>query len=68
MTVTRQAYLLNLFNKQIAVARDDTWGYGPPEGYPATIYDPQEQYNDDYGKVTGRQEPFQFRAALKVSF
>ncbi|HTO87139.1 MAG TPA: carboxypeptidase regulatory-like domain-containing protein [Thermoanaerobaculia bacterium] len=67
--VTLQAYLFNLFNKQIAVSRNDVWSDSQPQGYPATIYDPnQEQTNIEYGKVTVRQEPFQFRAAVKVSF
>ncbi len=69
VTVTLQAYVFNLFNNQIAISRDDVWSRLPPEGYPATIYDPnQQQNNEDYGKVTGRLDPRSFRAALRVSF
>jgi hypothetical protein len=68
-TVTLQAYLFNVFNKQIAVDRDNTWSISPPKGFPATIFDPnQEQTNPESGKVTGRQEPRVFRAAIRVSF
>ena len=42
-TVTLQAYLFNVFNKQIAVDRDNAWRPRPPEGYPATIYDPNQE-------------------------
>ncbi len=67
--VTLQAYLFNVFNQQIAIARDNTWSDFPPENFPATIYDPnQEQTNLEYGKVTNRQDPRVFRAAVKVSF
>ena len=69
MTVTLQAYVFNLFNNQIAISRDDAWSRSPPQGFPATIYDPnQVQNNEDYGKVTGRLDPRSFRAALRVSF
>ena len=68
-TVTLQAYLFNVFNKQIAVDRDNTWSISPPAGFPATIFDPnQEQTNPEYGKITHRQEPRVFRAAVRVSF
>lgn len=68
-TMTLQAYLFNVFNKQIAISRDDSWSTSPPAGYPATIFDPnQEQTNTEYGKVTHRQDPRTFRAAVKVSF
>ena len=69
--VTPQAYLFNLFNKQVAISRDENWStYVHPENFPATIYDPnQEQTNfPDYGKVTGRYAPRSLRAALRVSF
>ncbi len=69
VTVTLQAYLFNVFNQQIAVDRDNSWSISPPAGYPATIYDPnQEQNNPYYGSVTRRQDPRIFRAAVKVSF
>lgn len=45
------------------------WSSSPPEGFPETIYDPnQEQNNEEYGKVTGRSDPRVFRAAVRVSF
>jgi outer membrane receptor protein involved in Fe transport len=69
VTVTAQAYLFNIFSKQIAISRDDAWSISPAEGYPLTIYDPnQERNNAYYGSVTGRSEPRSFRAALRVSF
>lgn len=41
----------------------------PPNGYPATIYDPnQPSDNPEYGKITSRQDPRVFRAAVRVSF
>jgi len=68
-TVTLQAYLFNAFNKQIAVFRNEEWSGMPPEGYPATIYDPdQAQQNDEYGKVLNRSDPRVFRAAVRISF
>ncbi len=69
VTVTLQGYLFNVFNNQIAISRDDVWSANPPDGFPATIYDPnQERNNDEYGKITGRSEPRSFRAAVKISF
>lgn len=69
VTVTLQAYLFHVFNQQIAISRDDVWSSRPPEDFPATIYDPnQEQNNDFYGTITGRSDPRSFRAALRVSF
>ena len=68
-TVTLQAYLFNVFNKQIATSRDDEWSTSPPAGFPETIYDPnQEKNNDYYGSITGRQAPRMLRAAVRVSF
>ena len=68
-TVTLQAYLFNIFDKQIAIAKDEVWSYDPPEGYPLTVYDPnQPQGNPEYGYVTDRSDPRVFRAAVKVSF
>lgn len=68
-TVTLQAYLFNIFNKQIAIFRDENWSIEPPQGYPATIYDPnQTKTNPDYGMVMDRSEPRVFRAAVRVSF
>ncbi|HEY3204327.1 MAG TPA: hypothetical protein VGL03_11770, partial [Thermoanaerobaculia bacterium] len=69
VTVTLQAYLFNLFNNQIATSRETAWTINPPDGYPATLYDPnQAQDNPEYGKVTTRGEPRFFRAAIRVSF
>ena len=69
-TVTLQAYLLDVFNNQIALTRDDDWTTGPTPGYPANIYDPTVPTNnpDLYGKFTSRQAPRSFRAAVRVSF
>ena len=68
-TVTLQAYLFNVFNKQIAISRDEEWSDQQPPDYPASIFDPnQEQNNPEYGKVTGRSDPRVFRAAVRVSF
>jgi hypothetical protein len=68
-TVTLEGYLTNVFNKQIAISRDDVWSNSPPAGYPATIFDPnQQQTNPDYGKITGRSDPRVFRAAVKIGF
>ncbi|MEX0880249.1 MAG: hypothetical protein WEB59_10465 [Thermoanaerobaculia bacterium] len=57
-TVTLQAYLFNVFDKQIATFRNDEWTVSQPAGYPATIHDPnQAQDNVVYGEVTGRSDP-----------
>ena len=62
--MTLQAYLFNVFNKQIAISRDEAWSVSR-RSYPATIFDPnQEQNNDDYGKVMDRSDPRVFRAAV----
>jgi len=69
VTATLQVYLENLFNNQIATSRDEDWSYGPPPGYPTTIYDPnQPQTNPTYGQVTDHYAPRFFRAALRLSF
>jgi hypothetical protein len=68
-TVTLQAAVYDLFNNQIATSRDNDWTTSRPEGYPQTIYDPnQQKKNDQYGKFTSRQTPRFFRAAIRVSF
>ena len=68
-TATLQAALFNVFNKQIAVDKDQSWTTSRPAGYPATIYDPNQQQNNPYyGSVTHRSDPRLFRAAVKVSF
>ena len=69
VTMTLQGYLYNVFNNQIVTSRDQSWTTSPPEGYPATITDPnQERNNPNYGKVTSRSAPRSFRAALRVAF
>lgn len=68
-TVTVQAYVFNLFNNQIATARDDVWSDVAPPDYPASIFDPnQEQSNPEYGKTQARQDPRLVRGSLKISF
>ncbi len=68
-TVTIQAYVYNLFDNQIVTSVDERWTVGPPDGYPATIYDPRQPSNNpEYGKATSRQAPRFFRAAVRVSF
>jgi len=68
-TVTLQAYVYNAFNNQVATTRDNRWTLRPPERYPATIYDPnQPSDNPENGKITSRQDPRLFRAAIRVSF
>jgi hypothetical protein len=68
-TVTLQGYLFNVFDQQIALTSDEVWSNQRPEGYPDSIFDPnQEQTNPEYGKITNRQAPRYFRAALKISF
>lgn len=68
-TATLQATLFNVFNKQIAIDKDQRWSVAPPSGFPETIFDPnQESNNPYYGSVTGRSDPRLFRAAVKVSF
>src|SRR5262249_7222573 len=39
VTVTLQGYLFNVFDKQIAIAKNQEWSLEQPPGYPATIYD-----------------------------
>jgi hypothetical protein len=69
LTTTVQAYVFNLFNNQIATARDTVWSSSPPAGYPKSLFDPnQEKTNPNYGKITSRQEPRVVRFALKLSF
>jgi hypothetical protein len=69
VTVTLQAYVFNLFNNQIATARDERWSKSPPHDFPATIYDPNQiKNNDDYGSVIERAAPRSLRAAVRVSF
>lgn len=67
--MTLNAYVFNVFKNQIAISRDDAWSTSPPEGFPATIYDPnQKQNNVHYGSITGRSDPRSFRAAVRISF
>jgi hypothetical protein len=68
-TVTLQAYLYNLFNNQMRTQQDMRWTIYQPNGYPDTIYDPnQAPNNPNYGLVTARSDPRLFRAAVRVSF
>lgn len=69
VTVTLQAYALNLLNNQIETSEDIYYTWQPPAGYPATIYDstvPPD--NPDYGKVLARQDPRKIRGAVRISF
>jgi len=69
VTVTLRAYVFNVFNKQIAASRDETWSLNASGNYPADLFDPdQPNSNDNYGKITSRQDPRLFRAAVKISF
>jgi outer membrane receptor protein involved in Fe transport len=68
-TVTLVAYAFNVFNHQTPTSQNPFWTLGEADGYPNTIYDPdQEPHNEDYGKYTGRQAPRYFRGAVRVSF
>src|SRR5262249_45854651 len=68
-TITPQAYLYNVFNNQIRTAQDMVWSDQQQDGYPTTIYDPnQKQTNPNYGKVTARSDPRLLRFALRISF
>jgi hypothetical protein len=69
MTATLQAYLFNVFNKQIAISRTIRGRNKAPHDYPRSLYDPnQDQANDNYGSVNLRSQPRSFRAAVRVSF
>jgi hypothetical protein len=68
-TVTLQAYVFNVFNNQIATSTDAAWTITTPDGYPASLEDPnQPRNNPDYGRVDDRSDPRLFRAAIRVSF
>ena len=68
-TVTVQVYVFNLFNNQAPIYLYNSWEDVPPDGYPATIYDPNQPQTDPYyGYVFSRQHPRLLRAALKISF
>ncbi len=70
VTATLQMYFFNVFNDQLPISIDEGWAGGhPPEGFPATIYDPnQKQSNEGYGSVTGRSDPRSVSTALRISF
>ena len=70
VVVSLQAYLFNVFNKQIATSRDEAWSDSPTDDYPDDIFDPnQSQKNPYYGTVTSRQDPRLFRGSgSKISF
>jgi hypothetical protein len=68
-TVTVQAYVYNLFNNQLPTSRNTVWSVYPLDGYPASIFDPNQPQNVPYyGYVTSRQDPRLVRAAVKISF
>ena len=50
------------------MSREERWSKDPPDGYPATILDPNQMRTDPNRKVIGRQDPRFFRAAVRVSF
>ena len=69
VTATLQAYVFNLFNNQIRVGQDQSWVAQQPDGYPDTLFDPnQPSKNPNYGKITARSNPRLLRFALRVSF
>jgi hypothetical protein len=69
VTVTLQAYVYDLFNNQIATSTNTAWTLNQPANYPASLFDPnQKSDNPEYGKITTRQDPRSFRAAVRVSF
>jgi hypothetical protein len=68
-TVTIRAYVHHLFNNQFPTSTDEGWSDERPDGYPDTLWDPdQPKTNPYYGFVTFRQAPRLFRASLKISF
>jgi hypothetical protein len=69
VTVTLQAYVFNLLNRQERILEDVRFSTSQPAGYPDTIFDPnQQQTNPNYGKILTRQDPRLIRGAIKVSF
>ena len=80
VTVTPQVFLFNLLNRQEEILEDVRFSNSQPAGYTdcvtqglnapgCTIFDPnQQQTNPNYGKITQRQNPRLFRAAVKVTF
>jgi hypothetical protein len=78
-TITLQAYVFNMFNRQEETLEDVRFSTSQPAGYTncfgnldnpgCTILDPnQQQTNPNYGHITQRQAPRLFRGAVKVSF
>ena len=68
-TVTLQAYLFRVFNRQTPTGLDTSWTTSPPANYPASLYDPsQPSNNPGYGDILVREPPRVFRAAVKVTF
>jgi hypothetical protein len=58
-----------MFNKQIAISRDDSYTTSVIAGYPENVFDPnQEPTNPYYGSVNHRSQPRVFRAAVRISF
>jgi hypothetical protein len=69
LTATLQAYGYMVFNNQIVNGRDETVSNVAQDGYPDTIFDPnQKATNLEYGKVTSRQDPRSVRFAVKLAF
>ncbi len=68
VTATLQAYVFNLFNNQIAISRDEYWTTSPPEGYPATLYDPNQVQNNPTTARSRRRSRGSFGRRVKVSF
>ncbi|MDQ2978995.1 MAG: TonB-dependent receptor, partial [Acidobacteriota bacterium] len=69
VTVTLQAYVFNLLNRQTETLEDVRFSTSQPAGYPATLFDPnQQQTNSNYGKITQRQDPRLFRGSVKIAF
>lgn len=58
-----------LFNNQFRTGQDTAWSGQQQDASPDTIYDPnQASSNENYGRITSRQDPRLFRAAIRVAF
>ncbi|MCA1580566.1 MAG: TonB-dependent receptor [Acidobacteria bacterium] len=69
VTVTLQAYVFNLLNRQTETLEDVRFSTSQPANYPASLFDPnQQQTNSNFGKITQRQDPRLFRGSIKVAF
>jgi len=66
-TVTLLAYVYNVLNRQTPTGKDTDWTVIANTGY--DVLDPnQPANNQNYGKITERESPRLFRAAVRVSF